>query len=41
MRYDVTVRDGDDIWWDHRDWGALIDTPALIGALKSGQPAGH
>ncbi len=29
---DVTVRDGDDVWWDFRDWGALIDTPAVVGA---------
>ncbi len=29
---DITVRDGDDVWWDHRDWGALIDTPAVVGA---------
>lgn len=27
----VTVDDGDAIWWDHRDWGELIDTPAVIG----------
>ncbi|MGD9570995.1 MAG: DUF4430 domain-containing protein [Thermoleophilia bacterium] len=29
---DVTVRDGQDVWWDFRDWGALIDTPAVVGA---------
>ena len=39
---DVTVRDGDDIWWDHRDWGALIDTPAVVGAWPAPfvRPAG-
>jgi hypothetical protein len=29
---DVRLRDGDVVWWDHRDWGALIDTPAVVGA---------
>jgi hypothetical protein len=39
---EVTVRDGDDIWWDHRDWGALIDTPAVVGAWPApfARPAG-
>lgn len=28
---DVTLDDGDAVWWDHRDWGALMDTPAVVG----------
>jgi hypothetical protein len=28
---DVPVRDGDAIWWDYRDWGALVLTPAVVG----------
>lgn len=29
---DVTVADGADIWWDYRDWGTLVSTPAVVGA---------
>lgn len=28
---DVRLRDGDAVWWDHRDWGDLIDTPVVVG----------
>ena len=28
---DVRLRDGDAVWWDHRDWGALVQTPAVVG----------
>jgi Domain of unknown function (DUF4430) len=28
---DVPVRDGDAIWWDFRDWGALAQAPAVVG----------
>lgn len=27
----VRIRDGDSIWWDHRDWGALVETPVVVG----------
>ena len=27
----VAVHDGDAIWWDHRDWGELMDTPVVVG----------
>jgi hypothetical protein len=29
---DAAVAEGDDIWWDFRDWGALSDPWAVIGA---------
>jgi hypothetical protein len=29
---DVTVDDGDAIWWDHRDWGDLPEVPAVVGS---------
>jgi len=29
---DVEVRDGDAVWWDHRDWGDLQEAPAVVGA---------
>ena len=29
---DVTLADGDAIWWDYRDWGHLVQTPAVVGA---------
>jgi len=29
---DVTVHDGDAIWWDYRAWPLLISTPAVVGA---------
>ncbi len=28
---DVTLRAGDAVWWDHRDWGELMDTPVVVG----------
>jgi hypothetical protein len=27
----VELSDGDAVWWDYRDWGALMDTPAVVG----------
>jgi hypothetical protein len=27
----VELADGESAWWDYRDWGALIDTPAVVG----------
>ncbi|MEI7888768.1 MAG: DUF4430 domain-containing protein [Actinomycetes bacterium] len=29
---DVTLRAGDNIWWDHRDWSAATHVPAVVGA---------
>lgn len=29
---DVTLSDGDAVWWDYRDWGALMSTPAVVGS---------
>ena len=26
------LRDGDTVWWDHRFWGDLIDTPEVVGS---------
>ena len=40
---DVRLADGDAVWWDHRDWSRLFDTPAVVGqwpaplALKGGR----
>lgn len=28
---DVRLGDGDAVWWDHRDWGTLVLTPAVVG----------
>ena len=28
---EVDLADGDAVWWDYRDWGALMDTPAVVG----------
>jgi len=28
---DVRLADGDSIWWDHRFWGDLVETPAVVG----------
>jgi hypothetical protein len=28
---DVELSDGDAAWWDHRDWGALMQAPAVVG----------
>jgi hypothetical protein len=27
----VELSAGDAVWWDYRDWGALMDTPAVVG----------
>ncbi len=29
---DVRLSDGDAVWWDYRDWGGLVTTPAVVGA---------
>lgn len=29
---DVRLADGEAVWWDYRDWGALVSTPAVVGA---------
>jgi hypothetical protein len=29
---DVTVRGGDRIWWDYRDWTDALRTPAVVGS---------
>ena len=29
----VRVRPGDRIWWDHHDWGAARDIPAVVGSF--------
>ncbi|MCX6394406.1 MAG: DUF4430 domain-containing protein [Solirubrobacterales bacterium] len=29
---EVTLTEGDDIWWDHRDWSAASHVPAVVGA---------
>ncbi len=28
---EVTVEDGDTIWWDHRNWKRLSDAPVVVG----------
>jgi hypothetical protein len=28
---EVTLHDGDAVWWDHRDWGDLQQAPAMVG----------
>jgi len=28
---DVELADGDAAWWDYRDWGALMQAPAVVG----------
>jgi hypothetical protein len=37
----VTVRDGDRIWWDHHDWGAVMDVPAVVGAFPEPMRSGY
>ena len=27
----VELDEGEAVWWDYRDWGALMDTPAVVG----------
>ncbi|MDQ3675851.1 MAG: DUF4430 domain-containing protein [Actinomycetota bacterium] len=29
----IDVHDGDRIWWDHHDWGATPDIPAVVGSF--------
>ena len=29
----VRVRPGDRVWWDHRDWGATLHVPAVVGSF--------
>lgn len=36
---DVTLHDGDVIWWDRHDWGAAQDTPAVVGSFP--EPFAH
>ena len=38
---DVTVADGADVWWDYRDWGSLVSTPAVVGAWPAPLAPGH
>jgi hypothetical protein len=28
----IRVYDGDRVWWDRHDWGATMDTPAVVGS---------
>jgi hypothetical protein len=28
---EVDVAEGDAVWWDHRDWGGLMEAPAVVG----------
>ena len=37
----VTVADGDRIWWDHHDWGAVMDVPAVVGAFPEPMRSGY
>jgi hypothetical protein len=30
---DVTIRDGDRVWWDYRDWNAAMRVPAVVGSF--------
>jgi Domain of unknown function (DUF4430) len=30
---EVTVRAGDVVWWDHRDWGERLAQPVVVGAF--------
>jgi hypothetical protein len=27
----LELSDGEAVWWDYRDWGGLMDTPAVVG----------
>lgn len=29
---EITLRDGDAVWWDYRRWGDLMDAAAVVGA---------
>jgi hypothetical protein len=37
----VTVGDSDRIWWDHHDWGAVMDVPAVVGAFPEPMRSGY
>ncbi len=37
----VTVAGGDRIWWDHHDWGAVMDVPAVVGAFPEPLRSGY
>jgi hypothetical protein len=39
----VRLADGDAVWWDHRDWGALMQAPAVVGLWPApfARPAGE
>ncbi len=37
----VTVADGDRIWWDHHDWGAVMDVFAVVGAFPEPLRSGY
>lgn len=37
----VSVQDGDRIWWDHHDWGAVMDVPAVVGAFPEPMRSGY
>ncbi len=36
---DVTLHDGDVVWWDRHDWGATEDVPAVVGSFP--EPFAH
>ena len=36
---DVSLHDGDMVWWDRHDWGATPDVPAVVGAFP--EPFAH
>ena len=38
----VDLAEGDAVWWDHRDWGALMEAPAVVGMWPApfAHPAG-
>jgi hypothetical protein len=35
------VDDSDRIWWDHHDWGAVMDVPAVVGAFPEPMRSGY
>ncbi len=37
----VTVEEGDRIWWDHHDWGAVMDVPAVVGSFPEPMRSGY
>jgi hypothetical protein len=38
----VELADGDAVWWDHRDWGPLMEAPVVVGMWPApfAHPAG-